>query len=89
MRDIDLCISRAGNPRFFVLSCFCAREWEAKKALEHEVKSVKKAKAPSVKAIKREFALFCLQGGGTFVGVYVCMYVFKDVHMYVGMYVCK
>jgi hypothetical protein len=47
-----------------VLSRFCARECEAKKALEHEEKSVKKAKAPSVKAIKREFALFCLQGGG-------------------------
>ncbi len=68
-----------------MLSRFCARECEAKKALEQEEKSLKEAKALSMKAIKREFTLFCLQGGGTFVGVYVCMYVFKDVHMYVGM----
>jgi hypothetical protein len=69
-----------------VLSPFCARECEAKKALEHEEKSMKKTKVPSVKAKKCEFALFCLEGfGGTFVGVYVCMYVFKDVHVYVGM----
>jgi hypothetical protein len=67
-----------------VLSRFCARECETKKALEHEEKSVKKAKAPSVKAKISEFALFCVRGG-TSLGVYVCMYVFKDVHMYVGM----
>jgi hypothetical protein len=43
-----------------LFSCFCAGECKAKKALEHKEKSVKKAKALSMKLIKREFALFCL-----------------------------
>ncbi len=75
-----------------MLSRFCARECEAKKALEHEEKSMKKTKAPSVKAIKHEFALFCLQGEGDicrgvcmYLRMYICMWGCK----YVGMYVWK
>jgi hypothetical protein len=68
-------------PAFF--SRFCAREREAiKKAREHEEKkSAKKAKAPSAKEKKRQFALFFL--GGTFVCMYVLLYV-----LYLRMYIC-
>ncbi len=53
-------------------------------------------KAPSAKEKKREFALFLSWGGRFYVCIHVCMYVFKDVHIYLSrddvctsMYICR
>jgi hypothetical protein len=71
-------LSELGTRAFFALSRFCAREREAiKKAREREEKkSAKKAKAPSAKEKKREFALFfSWPPKHTFVCMYVLLYV--------------
>jgi hypothetical protein len=67
--DLPELTGRAGHPRFF--RAFAAN----KKAREREEKKArKKAKAPSAKEKKREFALFCLWG---VVCMYVCVCIYR------------
>ncbi len=70
-----------------LFSRFCARERKAikKSAGAQRKKARKKAKAPSAKEKKTRIRAFFFFGGHLYVCMYFCMYVFKDVHMYVGM----
>ncbi len=60
-----------------------------KKRASARKKSAKKSESAERERKKSANSRFFCLGGGTFLCMYVCMYVFKDVHIYVGMYVFK